>query len=94
MGHSLPNIIIFRSQQASLEGRARPYTLNVRLAASPNYAEQAGPLFSTILSSYIPRIAALPLIKIALGALISPFQCSLLVMIPFAPIKYNRSYTD
>lgn len=33
------------------------------------------------IESYLQRIAAVPLIKIALGALISPFECSLLVLI-------------
>lgn len=39
-------------------------------------------------------MAAVPLTKIAPRALISPFECSLLVLITFAPVNKNNSHTD
>ena len=42
---------------------------------------------------FLPRIAAVPLIMVALGALISPFECSLLVLITSAPVKNNNGHT-
>ena len=84
-GQSLLKTMSFRSRQASLQGRVRRHALTIHIAASRSHPEQA---------SYLPRIAAAPLVKVDLGALISPPRCSRLVLISFARVRHQRKYGD